>query len=259
MATAGTRGASDQSDEDITALKDALTAAEQRAEQAEAAATSAKEELQGFVYAASHDVKEALRSVSAYAQLLVRHVPADGELGEFGQYITEGVRVAVAIIDRLNTYSRIDVAPRKMMVKLGVIAQVAVLNQQRAIQQAEAKVSISADMPEANINESQWTVLFDNLIDNAIKYRGTNQLHIEISGEETEDGIEVSVRDNGGGIQPAYQEMVFLPFKRLHGKDIPGVGLGLSFCRKIAHAHHGKIWVESDGQHGSVFKILLPY
>lgn len=258
MATAGTRSPEEQPEEDAVALRTALAEAEQRAERAEAAAASAKEELQGFVYAASHDVKEALRSVASYAQLLVRQAPADDELGEFGRYITDGVRSAVAILDRLNAYSRIDSNPRKMHLNLAIVAQMAILNQQRAIHDAEAKVTVG-EMPEANINESQWTLLFDNLIDNALKYRGPEVPQIEITAEENDEGVEVSVRDNGPGVLPEYHQIVFRPFKRLHGKEVRGIGLGLSLCQKVAHAHHGRIWVESDGHHGSVFKILLPY
>jgi signal transduction histidine kinase len=79
-----------------------------------------------------------------------------------------------------------------------------------------------------------------------------------VSAQEDTDAYKVSVRDNGVGVKPDYHQIIFAPFKRLHGKDIPGVGLGLSICKKIVIAHGGQIWVESDGQNGSTFHFTVP-
>jgi signal transduction histidine kinase len=227
-------------------------------QRARAIAQAAAEELQGFVYAASHDVKEALRSVISYSQLLVRHAPPDPELAEYGQFVADGVKSAIAILDRMNAFARIDVSARKTPIALSIPLEMALLKMQPAIRDSGIVVTRSS-LPEANINESQFALLFENLIDNAIQYRGPDRPCVEIMGEETGDGCLVSVRDNGVGIPSAYQQLVFQPFKRLHGKEFPGIGLGLAMCAKIALAHDGRLWVESDGVNGSVFKILIPF
>jgi light-regulated signal transduction histidine kinase (bacteriophytochrome) len=221
-------------------------------------AQAAIEELQGFVYAASHDVKEALRSVNAYSQLLVRQAPPDPELAEYAQFVTDGVRSAIAILDRMNTFARIDVSPSAATLALVVPIQMAIVKLQPFISNAGASITYNS-LPEANGSESQLQVLFENLIDNAIKYRGEDPPCVEISSEETDDGHLITVRDNGVGIKPEYHQLVFRAFKRLHGKEIPGIGLGLAICSKIAQGHQGRLWVESDGIKGSSFKLLLPF
>jgi light-regulated signal transduction histidine kinase (bacteriophytochrome) len=221
-------------------------------------ARAATEELQGFVYAASHDVKEALRSVNSYSQLLVRHAPPDPELAEYGQFVSEGIRNAMAILDRMNMFARIDVSPRTAMLELAVPVQMAMVKLQPLITSAAADVSYR-DLPQVNGSEPQLQLLFENLIDNGVKYRNGRPARVEITSEEADDGYVISVQDNGVGIKPEYHELVFQPFKRLHGKEIPGIGLGLAICSKIVTGHQGRLWVESDGTNGSTFKVLLPY
>jgi len=100
--------------------------------------------------------------------------------------------------------------------------------------------------------------MFQQIIGNALKFRGAEAPRIEVTAQEEPEQVVVSVHDNGPGVEPKYHEAVFTPFKRLHGREVPGTGLGLAMCRKIVHAHGGKIWVESDGQHGSTFKFTIP-
>ncbi|HEX4771225.1 MAG TPA: ATP-binding protein [Bryobacteraceae bacterium] len=227
-------------------------------ERSQSIAHAAIEELQGFAYAASHDVKEALRSVGSFSQMLVRHAPPDPELAEYAQFVTDGIHTATAILDRMNMFARIDVSPRTSTLALAVPIQMAVLKLQPSISDAGASVTFNS-LPEVNGNESQLQMLFENLIDNAIKYRSDDPPRVEISSEETDDGHLVCVRDNGVGIKPEYHEFVFQPFKRLQGKEIPGIGLGLAICSKIARGHQGRLWVESSGVDGSRFNLLLPY
>lgn len=242
----------------LTKLQDENARLREQLSAAEQAAEAAKQELQAFVYAASHDVKESLRSVSSYAQLLIRQAPPDPEFGEFGHFVMDGVKTAVNLLDRMNSFCRIDPNPRTSTTNLGVLVQLAVLKLQPSIRESGAQVTVE-HLPDANVNEGQFTTVFENLIDNAIRYRSSETPRIIIAGEETDDGLLVSVQDNGSGIQPEYHEMVFAPFKRLHAKDVSGIGLGLAACRKILAAHGGRIWVESDGRNGSKFLLLLPY
>jgi light-regulated signal transduction histidine kinase (bacteriophytochrome) len=242
-------------------LEEALTEKAQLAEalaDARAAADTAREELQGIVYAVSHDVKEALRSVSSYAQLLVRQQPDDPDTTEYARFITDGVRTATIFVDQLNAFSRIDPSARRTTISLAVVLQIALMRLSAAIRSSGTQIS-HRDLPEVSVNESQFVTVFENIIDNTMKYRGAEHPRIDITGEETDAGNVISIRDNGSGIEPQYRDLVFRPFKRLHGKNIPGIGLGLATCRKIVEAHEGKIWVESDGSSGSEFKILLPF
>ena len=100
--------------------------------------------------------------------------------------------------------------------------------------------------------------MFQNLIGNAIKYRGTDPLRIEVSAEPAEAEWIFSVRDNGMGIDPDHHETIFGPFKRLHGRDYPGTGIGLTLCRRIVERHGGRIWVESEPGKGATFRFSIP-
>jgi light-regulated signal transduction histidine kinase (bacteriophytochrome) len=100
--------------------------------------------------------------------------------------------------------------------------------------------------------------LFQNLISNSLKYKSEHPPRIHIGSEDTEDEWVITVRDNGIGIEPQYHTQVFGVFKRLHGRDIPGTGIGLAICRKIVETHGGRIWIESDGKAGSAFRFTLP-
>ncbi|MBV9085391.1 MAG: hypothetical protein JOZ62_22165 [Acidobacteriaceae bacterium] len=236
----------------------ASTSTEERLREALDENIRLKEELEDIVYAVSHDVKSALRSVSSYSQLLIRQSPAGEQTSQYGKFIADGIGSAVAIVDRLNTFTRIYRSPPRTNIALKVIVQMTLLKLQQQIRDSSAEISCR-ELPEVSVNESQFVLLFENLIENALRYRGTAPPRVEISAEETDDGYLISVADNGPGIEPRYHEFVFRPFKRLHGKDIPGTGLGLAMCSKIAAAHGGRIWVESDGRNGSTFKIAVPF
>ena len=107
-------------------------------------------------------------------------------------------------------------------------------------------------------NEVMLTQLFQNLIGNSIKYRSEAAPTIHIAAARTAEGWLFSVRDNGIGIDPADADFVFGMFKRLHGKEIPGTGIGLALCKKVVERHGGRIWVESEAGRGAVFKFTIP-
>jgi light-regulated signal transduction histidine kinase (bacteriophytochrome) len=232
--------------------------AEQEAERSWAAADAAKEELQHFVYAASHDLQEPLRSISSYTQLLQRDYVKDAQAGEFAAFIIDGVNQMNALIRDLLTYSRTGTISKKNTVNLASVVQWAMFKLSNPIKASGAQVSC-ADLPEVPVDDAQMALVFENLLSNSIKFRSSETPKIEISSEEEEDdAYTIAVRDNGIGIESRFHEQIFLPFKRLHGKNVPGTGLGLAICRKIVAAHGGRIWVESDGKLGSTFKFTLP-
>jgi light-regulated signal transduction histidine kinase (bacteriophytochrome) len=131
------------------------------------------------------------------------------------------------------------------------------LSLQTAIQHSGATVT-SGPLPTVVAKEGMLTQIFQNLIGNSIKYRSEAAPTIHISAERTAEGWLFSVRDNGIGIDPADAKLVFGMFKRLHGKEIPGTGIGLALCRKVVERHGGRIWVESEMGRGATFKFTIP-
>ena len=223
-----------------------------------AASESATEEMQHFIYAVSHDLRQPLRTILSFAQLLGRHPAADKETRELTASIVEGASDMNTLIEDLLRYSRINNSPIRTTVGLNSVVQWAWLNLQSLARETGAQL-MAGDLPELAIEESQFVQLFQELFTNSLRFRTAEPPTIEVSAEEEGDGYTISVRDNGRGIDPKYHETVFAPLKRLHGREVPGTGLGLAICRKIVRAHGGRIWVESDGQHGAAFRFTVPF
>ena len=125
------------------------------------------------------------------------------------------------------------------------------------IRSAGAKITHQL-LPEAIADENEISQLFDHILSNSLKFHAAAAPEISISAEQGTDECTVTVRDNGVGIDPRFCEQVLLPFKRLHGHEIAGNGLGLAICNKIVRAHNGRLWVESDGTHGTTVRFTLP-
>ena len=114
-------------------------------------------------------------------------------------------------------------------------------------------------LPEVRGNVSQITQVFQNLLDNALKYRRKEEPpRVRVSAARNGDYWEFAVADNGMGIDPAYHQRIFEPFKRLHGREYPGTGIGLALCKRIVEAHGGRIRVESEPGRGSTFRFTIP-
>lgn len=223
------------------------------------ALSKANSELQQFAYAASHDLQEPLRTMSSYAQLLERRYGGDKEASEYTAFIVEGVSRMHTLISDLLTYSRVGAASdlKSTSFELGNALQWALLNLDHSLREHKATVT-SDDLPEVIANESQMTQLFQNLLSNSLKYKGNLPPLIHVGVEDSGDEWIVSVRDNGEGVKPEYADHIFGVFKRLHGREVTGTGIGLAICRKIVENHGGRIWVESDGTNGSNFRFTLP-
>ncbi len=216
-----------------------------------------EEEWQNFVYAAFHDLREPLRSISAFAQLLERQHSEDKEAAELKVFIIEGVERVNALIEDVLTYVRTGNSQRRTMLNLSALVQWAMLNLEKPIRETGAKITYH-DLPEVLVDESQFVQLFQQLLSNSLKYRSSEPPQIEVSAREEEDAYVISVVDNGIGVEPEYGERIFGAFKRLQGREVSGSGLGLALCRKIVEGHGGRIWVESDGKHGSAFRFTVP-
>ena len=115
----------------------------------------------------------------------------------------------------------------------------------------------SSSLPSVMAEEVMMTQLFQNLISNSIKYSGETAPQIHVSAERDAEGWRFAVRDNGIGIEPQFAGRIFGMFKRLHGKEIPGTGIGLALCKKIVERRGGRIWVESELGHGATFKFTI--
>jgi PAS domain S-box-containing protein len=228
---------------------------------AERALKTINAELQEFAYALAHDLQEPLRMVVNFTQLLAREYA--GKLGEdadtYISYSAEGALRIEALLKGLLNYLEVTERDRDRLspVDCNRVLSQALLSLQMAIQQSSATVTADP-LPTLVAQEVMLTQLFQNLIGNSIKYRGQVTPTIHISAARTAEGWLFSARDNGIGIDPTDAERVFGMFQRLHGKEIPGTGIGLALCRKVVERHGGRIWVESEAGHGAVFKFTIP-
>ncbi|MBI5248942.1 MAG: PAS domain S-box protein, partial [Desulfomonile tiedjei] len=206
-------------------------------------------ELQQFAYVASHDLQEPLRMVSSYVSLLERRYKKklDADADEFIAYAADGAKRMQRLINDLLQYSRVG-ARRKPFEPTdceSVLDQV-MANLHIAIENSRARV-IRSPLPTVLADQTQLVQLFQNLVDNALKFRGDEPPLIHVSASQDGDHWLFSIRDNGIGIDSQYKDRIFVIFQRLHGREqYSGTGIGLAVCKKIVERHGGKIWLESN-------------
>ena len=228
---------------------------------AEEALRTTNAELQHFAYALTHDLQEPLRMVVNFTQLLAEEY--DGKLGKdadkFISYSVQGALRIEALLKALLAYWEVSERERGRLspIDCGAVLAKALFNLQAAIAESGAVVT-SDPLPTVAAEEVLLMQLFQNLISNSIKYRGKEVPRIHVSAERYGDGWQFAVGDNGIGIDPEDSERVFGMFKRLHGSDIPGTGIGLAICKKVVERQGGRIWVESEAGRGSTFKFTIP-
>jgi two-component system CheB/CheR fusion protein len=218
-------------------------------------------ELQHFAYALTHDLQEPLRMVVSFTELLGREYK--GKLGKdadtYISYSVEGALRIEGLLKALLAYWEVtEREPRSVApIDCGVVLAQALLNLQAAI--AESGATITSDpLPTVAVDEVMLMQLFQNLISNSIKYRSAEAPRIHISAARDAEGWLFAVRDNGAGIDAEDSERVFGMFKRLHGSEIPGTGMGLALCKKVVERQGGRIWVESEPGRGATFKFTIP-
>lgn len=218
------------------------------------------QELERFAYVASHDLQEPLRMVASYTRLLARRY--EGKLDEradkYIRYAVEGAERMKALIQDLLEYSRVGTqGGDPMPTDPGEVLQDVIQDLRMSIKQTGARVTHAA-LPRVFVDQAQLRQLFQNLLGNALKFSGDSPPVIEVSGRREGDQAVISFRDEGIGIEPKYFDQIFVVFKRLHGRDTAGTGIGLALCRRIVDRHGGQLWVESEPGVGSTFFFTLP-
>jgi light-regulated signal transduction histidine kinase (bacteriophytochrome) len=217
------------------------------------------DDLSQFAAVASHDLRSPLNNVMQFAQLLeLRYGDKLGDGKEFlGHVIVAAGRMS-ALIEDLLRYARIttDAAVPALQVDANEQIDVALQNLQGSIAKSGAIVTHDP-LPAVRIDATHLVQLFQNLIGNAIHYRGPDAPRIHVSAQDQGDHWQFSCADNGVGIAPDFHESIFAPFKRLHGHDRPGSGIGLAICKKVVERFGGRIWVESDEGKGATFLFTI--
>ena len=228
--------------------------------QAEDALRTTNAELQDFAYALTHDLQEPLRMVVNFTELLGREYAGKlgGEADKFISYSVEGALRIEALLKALLAYWEVTEREQNSFASIdcGAVLAKALLNLQAAIAESGAIVT-SDPLPTVVAEEVMLLQLFQNLISNSIKYRGEETPRIHVSAERDGNEWLIAVRDNGIGIDPQDSDRVFGMFKRLHGSEIPGTGIGLALCKKIVERQGGRIWVESESGRGATFKFTI--
>jgi PAS domain S-box-containing protein len=218
-------------------------------------------DLEQFAYVASHDLKEPLRMISNYLQLLTKQYK--GQLDERADtYINFAVDGAIRmnnLINDLLIYSRVSSKAKEFLpVDLNALIEEVMKDLQMAIEESCAVINFPG-LPVVMADYLQLKQLFQNLIQNAIKFRNDSNPQIHISAERKGRQWLIKVKDNGIGIDPVFFDKIFIIFQRLNEREkYPGTGIGLAICKKIVEHHGGKIWVESGSGKGSTFSLTLP-
>jgi len=218
-------------------------------------------DLEQFAYIASHDLQEPLRMVTAYTQLLAERYRGklDDTADKFIGYASEGALRMQVLIQDLLAFSRVGRnESTAVTVDCNAVMTELLLTLASAIQESGTVVTY-AELPAVWADRTQVAQLFQNLIANAIKFRGTDSPVVSVRAEKSDQQWQFSVSDNGIGIAPEYADNIFVVFQRLHARtEYPGNGIGLAICKKIVEHHGGKIWVESRTGSGSTFKFTMP-
>ena len=218
-------------------------------------------ELEQFAYITSHDLREPLRMITSFLQLLERRYQdqLDADANEFIGYAVDGAKRLDAMIQDILIYSKITNKERNVThVNINNILEQTYLNLKTSIDENDAQIT-NDHLPTLKVDEQLMVQLFQNLISNAIKYRRDESPKIHISAKKEDKQWVFSVKDNGIGISEKHLEKIFTIFQRLHShEEYEGTGIGLAIAQKIVHQHNGEIWAESKNGKGTTFYFTIP-
>ena len=230
---------------DITALREA-----ENARLTMQTLSEISQELPDFAYAVSHDLQAPLRHISQYTEIIEMALTKDDrpQMEKAARVLKNSSHKLREMIDGLLAYSRVNTLGKKLMpLELKVPINAALLELATSLEVNDAVVEVDPDLPNVLGDRNQLKLLFYHLIENSIKFRGERDPRIHISAKLVEGMAEVSVSDNGIGIQERNLDDVFTIFKRLGVKEgVPGAGVGLAICRRVALRHHGRIWLNHN-------------
>jgi signal transduction histidine kinase len=218
-------------------------------------------DLEQFASVVSHDLQEPLRTVTGFVQLLQKKYQGqlDSDADQYITFAVDGAKRMETLIRDLLSYSRIGARGKEPApVDAGAALRQALDNLQTSIGESAAEIT-HGQLPTIHADGTQLAQLFQNLIGNALKFRGEAPPRIHINADREDSVRHFSVRDNGIGIDAKHQERIFLIFQRLHSRQqYPGTGIGLAICKRIVDRHGGRIWVESEPGQGATFHFTIP-
>jgi light-regulated signal transduction histidine kinase (bacteriophytochrome) len=247
-------------EDEIERLRKALDAETQRRADVQGQLDRANAEFEEFVSMAAHNLRESLRDVASFSQLMAETYAArlDADAGVYLERVQEGTERMQSLLADVVDYWAAGSRERQFaLTDMEAVLRQALLSTDR--QTAERSAVITHDpLPAVWGDFEILTKVLQHLIRNAIEYCETTTPHVHISSERVEGDWVFSVRDNGSGIDPEFHGRIFEVFKRLHGKEHPGNGLGLAFCKKAIERLGGRMWLESTPGAGSTFYFTLP-
>jgi PAS domain S-box-containing protein len=235
---------------------DARKAAEEARKQHAEELTRCNERLEEFAYIAAHDLREPLRAISAYTEMLVQETQMDANTRQMAKFIVDGTARMSTLIDDLLSFASTGMREPPQSIDLENALEQARQNLVLEIKESGASITVDS-LPVVRGNEIQLVRLLQNLIGNAVKYRGKESLKIHVSSERDDSEWVIRIADNGIGIAQENQARVFMPFIRLANPGIPGTGLGLAVCKNIVEGLGGAIWVTSEPGAGSTFSFTI--
>jgi light-regulated signal transduction histidine kinase (bacteriophytochrome) len=238
-----------------------LKIAEEKLGRAFAELRRSNKDLEEFAYGVSHDLKEPLRKISSFIELLAKRFK--GKLGDetdrYIHYIVDGAERMLVLINDVLTYSRVGTVTKLFVpIDCNELVKQVLSDMQQKIGSAGAAVTVDP-LPVVTADKTELTRVFQNLVDNAVKFRREEPLRVHISVNRDANEWIFSISDNGIGIAKEFLDRIFVVFQRLHTREeYGGTGIGLAICKKAVERHGGRIWAGSENGKGSTFYFTIP-